>query len=265
MNKHFLTRYGPWALVTGASSGIGEQFARLLAEAGFHLIITARRTDRLQALAQQLRQDFNVTVEAITVDISTENFLELLLPACETRDIGLVISNAGFGLKGLHHTNKPDAMNAMLNVNARAPMLLSHALIPQLIQRGGGGLIMTGSIEGFMGFPYSAGYAATKAFVHSLGEALWQELKPHNIDVLVLAPGSTDTEALSLQGIDSQQMSGLMSPLAVARQSLRQLGKTRTLITGSMNRILVSLLQLMPRRWSLMLTEIGMRSAIRKR
>ena len=265
MNNDFLTRYGPWALVTGASSGIGEQFTRLLAESGFNVLITARREHRLQILSRQLQQDYPVTIEALALDLCSDTFLSTLLTAAEGKHIGLIISNAGFGLKGLHHLSDPVAMTNMLSVNARAPMLIAHAFTPRLITRGGGGFIITGSMEGFMGFPYSASYAATKAFVHSLGDALWQELRPHNIDVLVLAPGSTNTEALSLQGIDAEQMTGLMSPRSVASQALNKLGKKRVLITGWLNILFVRLLQLIPRRWSLAATEAGMRSAIGKK
>lgn len=264
MAETFLQQYGPWALVTGASSGIGAQFSALLAERGFNLLIAARRLDRLQQQAADLSEQYGVQVEALQLDLSSDNFLAELLAACENKDIGLIVSNAGFGLKGLHHLNDADSMSQMLNVNCRAPMQISHALTPQLIKRGSGGIILTGSIEGFMGFPYSAAYAASKAFVHSLGDALWQELKPHNINVLVLAPGSTNTEALTLQGFDAANMSGLMEPLKVAATALDSLGRKRVLITGLSNRLFVKLLGCLPRKWSLAATEKGMRDAINK-
>ncbi len=129
-----LPEYGPWALVTGASSGMGEQFARHLAAGGVNLVLVARRADEL---------------------------------------------------------------DAMLSVNARAPLLLIHGLMPQLAKRAVAGIILTGSQEGEAAFPWSAAYAATKAFVHSLGQGLYGECHGTGIDVLVLAPGATDTEALA--------------------------------------------------------------------
>lgn len=265
MTDNFLQKYGPWAVITGASSGIGEQFAHSLAQRGFKLLITARREDRLQKLAAQLQDTHSTQVEVLALDLAAEDFLADLQMACESKDIGLLVSNAGFGLKGPHHLSDPQAMSEMVNVNAKAPMLLSHYFMPKLIARGRGGIIMTGSIEGFLGFPLSASYAASKAFVHSLGEALWQELKPHNVDVLVLAPGSTDTEALSLQGISAEDMSGLMAPATVAELALQQLGRKRIYIAGWLNQLFVRLLTLLPRGLALSLTEAGMKSALKKR
>jgi short-subunit dehydrogenase len=152
----------------------------------------------------------------------------------------------------------------MLAVNARAPMLITQALAPQLISRGRGGIILTGSMEGYMGFPLSAAYSASKGFVHFLGEALWQELKPHNIDVLTLAPGSTDTEALSKQGFDSSEMSGVMSPEQVAREALQNLGRKRIYMPGASNRFSIWLMTKLPRKWGLAMAETGMRAAMKR-
>ena len=211
----FLKRYGPWAIVTGASSGIGKAFASLLAEKGFNLILIARRTHLIEELASNLRTNSSVEVTSITLDLSGPGFIEPMIQACKGKDIGLIISNAGFGLKGLFHETPIEKMFAMFNVNCAAPVHIAHTFIPMLLKRGRGGILITGSFEGMMGFPWSACYSATKAFVQSLGEGLWGELKDYGIDVLVLAPGSTDTEALPLQGIDKNQLFGLMSPKKV--------------------------------------------------
>ncbi len=184
--------------------------------------------------------------------------------ATANRDTDLLICNAGFGLKGRHETEDPGKMSAMLNVNARAPMLIANALSPPLIARGKGGIIFTASIEGFQGFPYSARYAASKAYVCSLGEALWYELKPKGVDVLVLAPGSTDTEALSLQGFNPEDMAGLMPPRQIAMAALQQLGKKQVYIVGGLNAFFIRLLAALPRRWGVSLAGAGMRAALEK-
>ena len=261
-NQQFLEQYGDWALVTGASSGIGEQFARLLAERGFKLIITARREDRLLKLAAELTEQHGATIETLALDLSSPDFVAGVTHAIGDKDIGLLISNAGFGLKGEHYTTSPEQMDRMLQVNCRAPMLLARALSPALIKRAKGGIIFTGSIEGFLAFPWSASYAATKAFVLSLGKSLWYELKPYGVDVLVLAPGSTDTEALPLQGFDPQQQFGLMTPREVARQALSQLGHKPVFVSGWINRIFIRLLTALPGQMGTRLAGIGMRSAI---
>lgn len=256
-------RYGSWALVTGASSGIGEHFARALATIGFHLIITARRTDRLQHLATELQADHGINVETLSLDLAADDFLTPLMQACAGKELGLVICNAGFGLKGEHQLQDIDQLDNMLKVNARAPMLIARALTPQLAQRDRSAFIFTSSIEGFIAFPYSTGYAASKAFCLSLGEGLAHELKPQGIDVLILAPGSTDTEALTLQGFDPKDLSGLMSPREVASQTLHQLGRKTIFIPGKANAFMVGLLSILPRRWATFLAGKGMQAALK--
>ena len=260
----FLQRYGPWAIVTGASSGIGEQFARLLAERGFKLIIVARRIDRLDKLAKDLNETYATEVLPLELDLSRQDFITELTAAINHKSIGLLISNAGFGLKGEHHKTSAEKMDSMLQVNSRAPMLLAHLLSPSLIKRGKGAIVFTGSIEGFLAFPWSASYAASKAFLLSLGQSLWYELKPYGVDVLVLAPGSTNTEALPLQGFDPKQQVGLMLPRQVAEQALSQLGKKPVFISGRLNRLFIRFLCILPRRLGTSLAGAGMRSAIKK-
>ena len=253
--------YGPWALVTGASSGIGEQFAHLLAAAGCHLVITARRAEQLHNLATTLQAEHGIQVEAVTLDLNDADFLAPLLKAIAGKDIGLLVSNAGFGLKGPHAMQDGAQLQAMLNVNALAPMLLTNALAPQLCARDKSGIILTSSIEGFVPFPHSAAYAASKAFVLSLGEAIAWELKAEGVDTLVLCPGSTDTEALTRQGFDPATLKGLMSPRDVASQALDALGKKTVLVTGTANKAMVKLLRNLPRNMAVNLAGKAMQSA----
>lgn len=260
----FAGRYGPWAVVTGASSGIGEQFATLLAERGLNLVIAARRKARLEQLAARLREQHGVAVEVLELDLAAADFLDTLLAASEGKDVGLVVCNAGFGLKGLHHLQDPAQLDSMLGVNTRAPTLIARAFVPRLIERGRGGLLITGSVEGFLSFPWSAAYAASKAYLRSLGEALWAELKPHGVDVLVLAPSATDTDAVRQQGFDPAQMRGLMSPRRVVELALGRLAHGPTYVPGAANRALVRFLGLLPRRWAIVLAGKGARAALER-
>jgi short-subunit dehydrogenase len=263
--KDFETRYGPWALVTGASSGIGEAFAHLLAEAGIHLLIVARRGDTLNALAKELSGKHGVEVEALSLDLGQPDFLDSLLEACDGKDIGLVVSNAGIAAKGAYVEMKPQELTRLLDVNCRAPLLLAQAFLPRLKQRGRGGFLITGSLEGFQAYPYSVPYAATKAFVHSLGEGLWGEMRGSGIDVLVLAPGATDTELLPLTGMDVSDMpTGVMSSREVALVGLKQLQSGPTVIAGFVNRLMMGMLGLMPRRWAILAGGKGMQDAMKK-
>jgi uncharacterized protein len=259
----FAHRYGPWALVTGASSGIGVELARQLASRRLNLLITARRRSLLEALAAELCRDHGVAVEVLELDLSRADFLAPLVGACADKDVGLVVANAGFGLKGEHHQLDANQLTAMLLVNAHAPMLLAHAFAPRLIARGRGGFLFTGSIESFLGFPWSSAYAASKAFVKALGEGLWGELRAHDIDVLVLAPGATDTDAPTLQGVDRQKIPGrLMPPSEVARRALEQLGRQPVFIPGLLNRWMMRLLTALPRRLALRLAGRGIRATL---
>jgi short-subunit dehydrogenase len=260
----FAERYGPWALVTGASSGIGAAYAHALAERGLNLVVTARRLRLLESLAGELKHRYGVSVQAIGLDLANPEFLRPLLEACAGKDIGLVVSNAGFGLKGEHHRQTPERLSAMLAVNCHAPLVLAHAFAPRLIARGHGGLMLTGSIEGFLGFPYSSAYAATKAFVHVLGEGLWGELGHHGVDVMVLSPGATDTDAPTLQGIDKGKIPGpMMAPAVVVEQALARLGRRAPVfIPGFVNRLMMHALRLLPRRLGLRLTGKGIRDTL---
>lgn len=193
MNENdFVGRYGPLALVTGASSGIGRAFAELLAAKGFDLVVVARRVHRLEELAARLANEYGVKTKVCGVDLSETTAAQQILDAAASLDIGLVVSNAGFGMKGEHAANDPKAMTDMLMVNCNIPMQLAHGFIPRLRKRGKGGIVFTSSIEALMGCPYSTAYSATKALVNALGEGLWAELQPDGIDVLTLCPGATD-------------------------------------------------------------------------
>jgi short-subunit dehydrogenase len=246
-SSDFEQRYGPWAIVTGASSGIGEHFARQLARRGFNLMLVARRRDRLDALAQDLGRKRGAVVETLALDLGEPAAVDRLVAALGERDVGLVVSNAGFGLKGPFLEATRAQLEAMFNVNARTPLFLLHAVLPRLLARKRGGVILTGSQEGEAPFPWSSAYAATKAFVHSLGLGLYGELAGTGIDLLVLAPGATDTEALVLQGFKREALPPLMPPEQVAREALSRLGRAAFHVPGKDNRKFVALLKRMPR------------------
>lgn len=253
------TRYGPVAVVTGASSGIGRSFARQLAAQGLDLVLVARRIDRLEALAEELRSTHGRAVYVNGIDLSEPSAAQQILNATTDLDVGLVVSNAGFGLKGEHAANDPKVMTHMLMVNCNVPMLLAHGFIPRLRQRGRGGLLFTSSVEGLIGCPYSTAYSATKALVNSLGEGLWAELNPEGIDVLTICPGATDTEAAALQGIDPSTLQNVMSPDEVARLALDNLRNGPTLITSEHYRASFETLLSLPRRDALMAMARGMK------
>jgi len=250
-NLDFREKYGPAALVTGASSGIGQSFAEKLAATGMSLVLVARRVDRLNTLAAKLRLQHGVQVKVCQIDLAEASAARRIAQATASDDVGLLVSNAGVSLKGEHGASDPKAMSDMLMVNCHTPMQLAGEFIPRLRKRGKGGIILTGSVEGMIGCPFSAGYSASKAFVKSLGEGLWGELTPQGIDVLVVCPGATDTEALARSGVDRTTLQNVMSPEDVVNLALAHVADGPMLIASEHYRLLFDRLLAMPRREAL--------------
>lgn len=249
MHADFLHRYGPWALVTGASSGIGEAIARELAARGLHLILCARRKDRLDALAAELTSLHGTTVRPVEVDLSRPDFLPVVEDALRDVELGLLVNNAGFGDKG-SFLDSDLAMNLrMLDTNCRAPLLLTHALAPRLVARGRGGILFTSSTASFQGLPFASHYAATKGYDLQLAEGLWYELRPAGVDVVALCPGPTDTEGPRRTGVKADKVPvKMMDARTVALAGLDALGRSPIAVPGATNRLLHALVKMVPRR-----------------
>lgn len=258
-------KYGPTALVTGASSGIGWAFAEALAAAGLNLVLSARRIDRLETLCATLAPKHGITARAVQIDLGHVDGPAQLLAATADTDIGLVVSNAGFSMKGDHATLDPAELTEMLLVNCHAPLQLSRGFIPRLRQRRaagkGAGLILTSSVEALMGCPYSSAYSASKALVKSLGEGLWGELTPEGIDVLTLCPGATESEAAARVGLDTSTMSNVMKAEEVARLTLDAITQGPTFISSRHYQATFDALLAMPRRDALAAMAAGMKAA----
>jgi short-subunit dehydrogenase len=257
MPEHFRETYGPVALVTGASSGIGLAFAEELAERGLDLVLTARRTDRLDALAERLLSSHGIRTTVLGCDLADPEAPARIVEATQGTDIGIVVSNAGFNVKGAFESTDPAAMARMLMVNCNAPMQLAHGMIPRLKARGRGGLLFTASVEGLIGCPYSAAYSASKALVVALGEGLWGEMIGTGIDVLTLCPGATESEATAgMEGITN-----LQSAPDVAKLALDNLREGPTFVPHAHYREMFESLRARPRREAL----AGMAEGMRRR
>jgi short-subunit dehydrogenase len=254
-----LQRHGPVALVTGASSGIGQAFAANLAARGFDLVLVAREAGRLGAVAADLAARHGVRAVPLALDLARPDAAEAIAAATADEDVGLVVSNAGFSLKGDHAAIDPDALTALLMVNSHIPLQLTRAFIPRLRARGRGGMILTSSVEALIGCPWSAAYSASKALVRALGEALWAELRPDGIDVLTLCPGATDTPALARMGLDVARMPHVMSPAEVAAMALDRIAEGPTLISSEHYRDTFDRLLAMPRDQALLALAARMR------
>ena len=264
MAESLRDRFGPVALVTGASSGLGKAFARHLAREGFDLIITARREPELTALAEELRAQYNVRCLVRAVDLSQPKAVDTLLASLGEEEIDLLVSNAGFGTKGRFEADSLDTCIAMVNTNCVASLALCHHLLPGMKAHKRGGVILTGSMEGEVAFPFSATYAASKAFLHSLGTALAAECEGSGVDILLLAPGPTDTEAPRKQGFSNEQLSGLMAPEAVVEGALSQLDRRSYWMPGWQNRLMIRMLKWLPRRMAARMAGAGLKAALKK-
>jgi short-subunit dehydrogenase len=240
-------RFGPWALVTGASSGIGKAFAHQLAGAGLHLILVARRAALSKQLGEELRSAFNIQYRVIEADLSEQKSVEELGSSVADLDVGLVVSNAGSTSMGEFLDMDAASLHRELRLNTTAHLSLAHQFGRRLLRRGRGGLLLVSSTAGYQGVPYVANYAATKAYILSLGEALHHELGRLGVTVTVLLPGPTDTPMMADAGFDSSTMP--MKPMSAeqaAREGLAALeAGLATRVPGRLNRVLGALL---PRR-----------------
>jgi uncharacterized protein len=241
----FVERYGPWALVTGASAGIGAEFARQLSEKGLNLVLVARRRQRLEDLARDLESRNKVQVRIVTVDLSQPDFLPTILSVTNSIEIGLLVNNAGFGLAGHLIEHELEKELQLLDVNCRAPLVLTHVFGRQMAQRKRGGIIFVSSVSAYIATPFEASYAASKVYELFLAESLGYEFKKKGVDMLALCPGSTDTEFHEIAG---SRPVAAMAVEPVVRLALKKLGKTSVAIPGWHNRLLVYLLKFTPRR-----------------
>jgi uncharacterized protein len=246
--RAFRERYGQWAIVTGASSGIGEEFARQLAACGLSIVMVARRRDRMEALAKEIERDHKVEVIVIESDLANPEACEHLVLATSPLEIGLLVNNAGFGMKGEFLDLDIDEQRKMIAVNCRAPMELTHAFAPQMVKRKRGGVIIVASAAAFQGLPGTAAYSATKAFELLFAEGIREELRPFGVDVLALCPGPTDTEGPRRTGVDPEKVPvKMMSAADVARAGIETLGAQAITIPGFVNRLVYYLVRLLPR------------------
>ncbi len=246
--SEFVERYGPVALITGASSGIGWAFAEELAERGFDLVLAARRTDRLEELAAKLKAAHGTTSRLCEADLSQVDAPAKLLADTAGSDIGLVVSNAGFNIRGYFETTDAAQMAEMLTVNCHAPMQLAHGFLPRLKARQKGGLIFTSSVEGLIGCPFSTAYSATKALVVGLGEGLWGELQDTGVDVLTLCPGATESEATAKYAEKYAAVPNMQPARDVARLALDNITNGPTFVPNDHYRAQFAQLTAMPRQ-----------------
>lgn len=238
-------RYGAWALITGASSGIGAEYAQQLAAQGMNLALLARRTDRLEELGKKLSEQYGIQYRAIGADLNSDSFLPAVIEQTQDLEIGLLVNNAGFTNHGDFLDNDLAAEERLVNVNCRAATLLAHHFGRLMRDRKRGGIMFTASVVGFTSVPIWATYSGSKAYDLLLAESLNVELKPYGVDVMAVCPGSTRTEFLDYQGFWSKIL--VMEASDVVRGALKSIGKRPYYIAGWMNKLTIFSFRFIPR------------------
>ncbi len=239
-----------WALVTGPSAGIGRELARQLAAAGAHLVLTARRRDRLDVLAAEVRSGHGVRAEVLVSDLAQPETPQAIFDFTREKgiDVELLVNNAGFGLHGEFHRRPYPRFAEMVQVNVNAVMHLTHLFLPQMIERRRGDILIVSSTAAIQAVPYIATYAATKAFELLWAEALAEEVQRYGVRVCALCPGSTTTEFQQIAGSPPNALRVPETAEKVARVGLRALaaGK-RVAISGARNWVGVQAQRVLPR------------------
>ncbi len=250
MITDFKSTYGPWALVAGASEGLGAAYAEALAKRGLDLILIARRQEKLDALAENLIKKYSIKVKCLALDLTDiakvkDTLAQVNLP------IGLLVYNAAYAPIGEFESIAADDLAKVVDVNIKAPLLLSKFVSKQMIERKRGGIILMSSLAGSQGSPKIATYAASKAFNAILAEGLWGELKEHGVDVLASIAGAIVTPGYQ-QAQSAKKAPGTLTPDQVAEKTLKALGKKATVIPGFTNKMARFFMgRLIPRKWAI--------------
>jgi short-subunit dehydrogenase len=254
-----LTAYGPWALVTGASAGIGMAFARALAEAGMNLVLVARREERLRVLGRELEARHRIQSRAIPLDLAAEGSPGRLATLTDDLEIGVLVNNAGFAVAGRFEKAPHERVLDMVRVNCAAVAGLTHLFLPKMQARGRGAVIIVASAAGYQPLAFNAVYGATKAFDLMLGEALWAENQGSGVDILAVSPGPVETE---FQAVAGETAHPGCPPEDVVATALRALGRKPSVIVGTGNRLRAWSVRLAPRSMVARLAATVMRGFI---
>jgi short-subunit dehydrogenase len=247
MPASFQSKYGPWAIVAGASEGLGAAFADALGARGLNLILLARRADKLEEVADQLRGSAGVEVRAHVLDLARADLPGALEQAIAGVEIGLGVYNAAFAPVGALVERPLADLTRVVDVSVRAPLVFAHTLAPAMVARGRGGLVLMSSLAGYQGSPRIATYAGAKAFNIIFGESLWAELRPHGVDVVVSAAGAIRTPGYAAAA--SGDAPGTLDARVVAERTLEALGNGPIVSPGATNRLARFVMgRLLPRR-----------------
>ncbi len=247
-------KYGPWALVTGASSGLGAEFVRQLSARGLNIVLVARREDRMRELAAEVQEANGVQTRVLPIDLTAPGACEKVVEQVNDLEVGLLVNNAGFGMSGAYCDLDGERQALMTGLNCVVPVIITNGLLPPMMERGRGGIIFLASTAAYQGTPYLATYGATKAFNLMMGESLWLECRKAGVDSLALSPGFTKTEFCDVAGIKDAGAFRESTPPKVVSAALKALGHKPSIMQGLTNKIGAFSARFLPRRAVLAIT-----------
>jgi uncharacterized protein len=237
MPLDFRSRYGPWAAVAGGSEGLGAAFATALAARGLNLVLLADGAEALRAISTSLAERHRVEVRTVVCDLADSGFVSALERVSSDVEIGLGVYNAAHSFVApFFDRPAADALRAV-DVNCSGPIRFAHAVVPAMIERRRGGLVLMASLAGFQGTARLSAYAASKAFNIVLGESLWAELAPRGVDVVVSCPGAIRTPTYQKRMMPRGEAPGILAPEVVAERTLDALGHGPRIVPGVVNRL----------------------------
>ena len=248
--KSLKDRYGDWALVVGATSGIGRASVEQLAAAGLNVVTAARTEEVLERQAEELRAAHCVEVVPVVADLADKGGVAAIIAGAGELEIGVLVACAATEESGYFVEGSTEAQQRILQMNCAAPTQLVRLFGAAMAKRRRGAILLVSSLSGWTGQPYMAQYGASKAYILSLGEGLYREMKDLGVDVAVLSPGPTDTPMAAATGIDFATMGmKVMDPTDVAAVGLAALGRRQNAIPGARNKMMALMMtRLMPRR-----------------
>ncbi len=235
MVSRFVEHYGPWAVVCGASEGLGAEFGRQLAARGLNVVLVARRAEALEQVKAEVLASSKVEVRCVTADLASSTVGELIGKATEGLEVGLLVYNAALSPVGPFLEQTLEENLKAIDVNVRGPVTFAHRFAPAMVTRGRGSLVLLSSLTAFQGSPFVSTYGATKAFNLALAEGLWFELAKQGVDVLAVCAGATRTPNFVKAAPDGAP--GLLEPSAVVTDALSHLHHGPLTIPGLFNRV----------------------------
>ncbi len=263
MTTNFKQKYGEWALVTGATSGIGSHIADQLAEKGLNILLVSRKEDELKSHAYKISKKYGVETAIISADLATAEGIAKV--KATTLKIGLLVPAAGAEVNGAFEKTAYEAELKVIQLNVTSTFELVHHFSRDMVENGRGGILLVASLSGQMPIPYFANYAGTKAYVVNFGASLYGEFRPKGVDVTVLSPGLTDTPMVADNGVDWKKTPmAAMDPAKVASLGIDGLGKRLLTVPGKRNWLMVAMAKFSPIKLGSIMNEKMMHHAIDK-